>query len=144
MNYQPEIAVVEANTLTCLGLKGILEEMILCNHTDFSSLQRTDGRYSDMYAHYSFPHRFTWSTMLSFSPETKNDCIGKRQSAIPTVRRTCTQHSRIRRRVGEKHIETSPTCSPWRLSGKDMPPMPPMQPHQEILSAREIESARTW
>ena len=22
---------------------------------------------------------------------------------------------------------------------KDMPPMPPMQPHQEILSAREIE-----
>ena len=29
MNYQPEIAIVEANTLTCLGLKGILEEMIL-------------------------------------------------------------------------------------------------------------------
>ena len=28
MNYQPEIAIVEANTLTCLGLKGILEEMI--------------------------------------------------------------------------------------------------------------------
>ena len=26
MNYQPEIAIVEANTLTCLGLKGILEE----------------------------------------------------------------------------------------------------------------------
>ena len=25
MNYQPEIAIVEANTLTCLGLKGILE-----------------------------------------------------------------------------------------------------------------------
>ena len=24
MNYQPEIAIVEANTLTCLGLKGFL------------------------------------------------------------------------------------------------------------------------
>ncbi len=28
MNYQPEIAIIEANTLTSLGLKGILEEMI--------------------------------------------------------------------------------------------------------------------
>ena len=28
MNHQPEIAIVEANTLTSLGLKGILEEMI--------------------------------------------------------------------------------------------------------------------
>ena len=113
MNYQPEIAIVEANTLTCLGLKGIPGgNDSYGNHTDFSSLQRTDGRYSDMYATISFPHRFTWSTMLSFSPGNENDCIGKRQSAIPTVRRTCTQHSRIRRRVGEKHIETSPTCSP--------------------------------
>ena len=28
MNHQPEIAIIESNTLTCLGLKGILEEMI--------------------------------------------------------------------------------------------------------------------
>ena len=26
MNYQPEIAIVEANTLTCLGLKGSLSD----------------------------------------------------------------------------------------------------------------------
>ena len=28
MNHQPEIAIVEANTLTSLGLKTILERMI--------------------------------------------------------------------------------------------------------------------
>ena len=69
MNYQPEIAIVEANTLTCLGLKGILEENdSYGNHTDFSSLQRLMDDTPDMYATISFPHRFTWSTMLSFSP----------------------------------------------------------------------------
>ena len=26
MNHKPEIAIVESNTLTCLGLKSILEE----------------------------------------------------------------------------------------------------------------------
>lgn len=25
MNYKPEIAIIESNTLTCLGLKSILE-----------------------------------------------------------------------------------------------------------------------
>lgn len=28
MNYKPEIAIIESNTLTCLGLKSILEEII--------------------------------------------------------------------------------------------------------------------
>ena len=93
----------------------------------------------DMYAHYFISAQIYWSTMLSFSPGNENDCIGKRQSAIPTVRRTCTQHSRIRRRAGEKHIETSPTCSPRRLSGKRYAPHASDAPHQEILSAREIE-----
>ena len=47
MNYQPEIAIVEANTLTCLGLeRNPGGNDSYGNHTDFSSLQRTDGRYS--------------------------------------------------------------------------------------------------
>ena len=28
MNNKPEIAIIESNTLTCLGLKSILEEII--------------------------------------------------------------------------------------------------------------------
>ena len=83
MNYQPEIAIVEANTLTCLGLKGILEEMIpMATIRTFHHFSELMDDTPDMYA----------QCFLS-PPETKNDCIGKRQSAIPTVRRTRTQHS---------------------------------------------------
>ena len=113
MNYQPEIAIVEANTLTCLGLKGILEEMIPM------ATIRTFHHFSELF---HFRTDLRGAQRFLSPPETKNDCIGKRQSAIPTVRRTCTQHSRIRRRAGEKYIETSPTCSPRRLSGKRYAP----------------------
>lgn len=69
MNYQPEIAIVEANTLTCLGLKGILEEMIpMATIRTFHHFSELMDDTPDMYATISFPHRFTWSTMLSFSP----------------------------------------------------------------------------
>lgn len=69
MNHQPEIAIVEANTLTSLGLKGILEEMIpMATIRTFHQFSELMDDTPDMYAHYSFPHRFMWSTMLSFSP----------------------------------------------------------------------------
>jgi len=120
MNYQPEIAIIEANTLTSLGLKGILEEMIpMATIRTFHHFSELMDDTPDMYAHYFISAQiYVEHNAFFLPPETKNDCIGKRQSAIPTVRRTCTQHSRIRRRAGKKYIETSPTCSPRRLSGK--------------------------
>ena len=113
MNYQPEIAIVEANTLTCLGLKGILEEMIpMATIRTFHHFSELMDDTPDICPLFHFRTDLRGAQCFLSPPETKNDCIGKRQSAIPTVRRTCTQHSRIRRRAGEKHIETSPTCSP--------------------------------
>ena len=53
MNYQPEIAIVEANTLTCLGLKGILEEMIpMATIRTFHHFSELMDDTPDMYAHY--------------------------------------------------------------------------------------------
>ena len=53
MNHQPEIAIVEANTLTSLGLKTILERMIpmAVIRTLHSFGELTDDT-PDMYAHY--------------------------------------------------------------------------------------------
>ena len=96
MNYQPEIAIVEANTLTCLGLKGILEEMIpMATIRTFHHFSELMDDTPDMYAHYFISaHEFTVEHNAFFLPrKRKNDCIGKRQSAIPTVRCTRTQHS---------------------------------------------------
>ena len=52
MNHQPEIAIVEANTLTSLGLKGILEEMIpMATIRTFHQFSELMDDTPDMYAH---------------------------------------------------------------------------------------------
>ena len=53
MNHQPEIAIIESNTLTCLGLKGILEEMIpMATIRTFHQFSELMDDTPDMYAHY--------------------------------------------------------------------------------------------
>ena len=53
MNHQPEIAIVEANTLTSLGLKTILERMIpMAVIRTFHSFGELTDDTPDMYAHY--------------------------------------------------------------------------------------------
>ncbi|TGY27080.1 helix-turn-helix transcriptional regulator, partial [Bacteroides caecimuris] len=53
MNTSPEIAIIEPNTLTCLGLKGILEEMIpMATIRIFRRFNELMDDTPDMYAHY--------------------------------------------------------------------------------------------
>lgn len=53
MNYKPEIAIIESNTLTCLGLKSILEEIIpMATIRTFHSFSELMDDTPDMYAHY--------------------------------------------------------------------------------------------
>lgn len=53
MNHNPEIAVIEANTLTAIGLKTILERMIpMATIRTFSSFGELTDDTPDMYAHY--------------------------------------------------------------------------------------------
>lgn len=51
--HQPEIAIIEPNTLTALGLRTILEELIPeAVIRTFSSFERLIDDTPDMYAHY--------------------------------------------------------------------------------------------
>lgn len=53
MNTHPEIAIVEANTLTCIGLQSILEKIIpMFTIRVFSSFNELVDDTPDMYAHY--------------------------------------------------------------------------------------------
>lgn len=53
MNNKPEIAIIESNTLTCLGLKSILEEIIpMATIRTFHSFSELIDDTPDMYAHY--------------------------------------------------------------------------------------------
>ena len=53
MSAAPEIAIVEANTLACLGLKGILEEIIpIATIRMFHSFSELVDDTPDMYVHY--------------------------------------------------------------------------------------------
>ena len=88
MNNKPEIAIIESNTLTCLGLKSILEEIIpMATIRTFYSFSELIDDTPDMYAHY-----FISAQCLLPSPKAKNNCAGQRQSAIPAIGCTCTQY----------------------------------------------------
>ena len=53
MNHRPEIAIVDANTLSAIGLQSILEELIpMATIRVFSSFDALIDDTPDMYAHY--------------------------------------------------------------------------------------------
>ena len=94
MNNKPEIAIIESNTLTCLGLKSILEEIIpMATIRTFHSFNELMDDTPDMYAHYFISAQIYVEHNAFFLPRT-------------------------RRKTGEKSFEASSTCTPQRLSCK--------------------------
>ena len=73
--HQPEIAIIEPNTLTALGLRTILEELIPeAVIRTFSSFERLIDDTPDMYAHY-FVSAHVYFEHTSFFLERKPKCI---------------------------------------------------------------------
>ena len=121
MNHQPEIAIIESNTLTCLGLKGILEEMIpMATIRTFHQFSELMDDTPDMYAHYFISAQIYVEHNAFFLPRKLNI----HESEEELVKNILKLHQHA-------HHNGYPV--------KDMPSMPPAQPHQEILSSREIE-----
>lgn len=73
--HQPEIAIIEPNTLTALGLRTILEELIPeAVIRTFSSFEQLIDDTPDMYAHY-FVSAHVYFEHTSFFLERKPKCI---------------------------------------------------------------------
>ena len=83
MNHKPEIAIIEPNTLTALGLKNILEEIIpMAVIRTFRNFGELIDDTPDMYAHYFISAQIYVEHNTFFLPRKKQTIVlaGESQS----------------------------------------------------------------
>ena len=139
MNHQPEIAIVEANTLTSLGLKTILERMIpMAVIRTFHSFGELTDDTPDMYAHYFISAQIYVEHNAFFLPRKRKtivlagDSHQFQLSGVPILNIYQTEEGMVKD-ILKLHQHAHHDGYPV----KDMPPTPPTTGHE--LSAREIE-----
>ena len=141
MNNKPEIAILEPNTLTAIGLKGILEEIIPM------AIIRTFHRFSelmddtpDMYVHYFISAQSYVEHTAFFLPRIRKTIVlanDSPQFQLSGVRvlNIHEPEEMLVKNILKLHQHAHHDGYPV----KDMPPIPPHHSHQDILSTREIE-----
>ena len=139
MNHQPEIAIVEANTLTSLGLKTILERMIpMAVIRTFHSFGELIDDTPDMYAHYFISAQIYVEHNAFFLPRKRKtivlagDSHQFQLSGVPILDIYQAEEQLVKD-ILKLHQHAHHDGCPV----KDMPPTPPTTGHE--LSAREIE-----
>ena len=139
MNHQPEIAIVEANTLTSLGLKTILERMIpMAVIRTFHSFGELTDDTPDMYAHYFSSAQIYVEHNAFFLPRKRKtivlagDSHQFQLSGVPILNIYQAEEQLVKD-ILKLHQHAHHDGYPV----KDMPPTPPTTGHE--LSAREIE-----
>ena len=139
MNHQPEIAIVEANTLTSLGLKTILERMIpMAVIRTFHSFGELTDDTPDMYAHYFISAQIYVEHNAFFLPRKRKtivlagDSHQFQLSGVPILNIYQAEEQLVND-ILKLHQHAHHDGYPV----KDMPPTPPTTGHE--LSAREIE-----
>ena len=139
MNHQPEIAIVEANTLTSLGLKTILERMIpMAVIRTFHSFGELTDDTPDMYAHYFISAQIYVEHNAFFLPRKRKtivlagDSHQCQLSGVPILNIYQAEEQLVKD-ILKLHQHAHHDGYPV----KDMPPTPPTTGHE--LSAREIE-----
>lgn len=138
MNHKPEIAIVEPNTLSCIGLKTILERMIpMAVIRTFGSFGELTDDTPDMYAHYFISAQIYiqhTSFFLPRKPKTivlAGDSQSLQLSGVPTLNIYQPEESLVKE-ILKLHQHAHHNGYPV----KDMPSAPVAE-HE--LSAREIE-----
>ena len=139
MHHQPEIAIVEANTLTSLGLKTILERMIpMAVIRTFHSFGELTDDTPDMYAHYFISAQIYVEHNAFFLPRKRKtivlagDSHQFQLSGVPILNIYQAEEQLVKD-ILKLHQHAHHDGYPV----KDMPPTPPTTGHE--LSAREIE-----
>ena len=138
MNHQPEIAIVEANTLTSLGLKGILEEMIpMATIRAFHQFSELMDDTPDMYAHYFISAQIYVEHNAFFLPRKRktivlaSDSPQFQLSGVPVLNIHESEEELVKN-ILKLHQHAHHDGHP----AEAIPPMPVIE-HE--LSAREIE-----
>lgn len=141
MNNKPEIAIIESNTLTCLGLKSILEEIIpMATIRTFHSFNELMDDTPDMYAHYFISAQIYVEHNAFFLPRKRktivlaSDSPQFQLSGVPVLN-IYEPEEKLVKSLLKLHQHAHHNGYPV----KDMPPIAMPEVHQEILSVREIE-----
>lgn len=142
MKPQPEIAIIEPNTLTCLGLKGIIENMIpMATIRIFRSFNELTDDTPDMYAHYFISAQTYVEHNTFFLPRKRKTIVltsGEspqfQLSGVATLDIFATEEVLVKN-ILKLHQHAHHHGYP----GKDITPMPPAMQSPPLLSAREIE-----
>ena len=139
MHHLPEIAIIEPNTLTALGLRTILEELIPeAVIRTFSSFEKLIDDTPDMYAHY-FVSANVYFEHTSFFWKENPSALCSPQEYPPTAdRNPKPEHSSSTRTTGKNHHADPKT----RTRATHHPVTPPATDAEHELSAREIEVLR--
>lgn len=138
MNHSPEIAIIEPNTLTGIGLKVILERMIpMATIRLFRSFAELADDTPDMYAHYFISAQTYVEHNLFFLPRKKKtivlagDSQPFLQSGVPTLNIYQSEEQLVKE-ILKLHQHAHHHGYPGGSA-----PMEPSIGHE--LSAREIE-----
>ena len=141
MTTQPEIAIIEPNTLSSLGLKSILEEIItMATIRTFHRFNELMDDTPDMYAHYFISAQIYVEHNAFFLPRKRktivlaSDSPQFQLSGVPVLN-IYEPEEELVKNILKLHQHAHHKGYPV----KDMPPMIPPAHHQELLSAREIE-----
>lgn len=138
MSHKPEIAIVEANTLTALGLKMILEEIIpMAIIRTFHSFGELTDDTPDMYAHYFIGAQVYVEHNAFFLPRKKKTIVlaGESHSLQLSAVRVLNiyqSEEQLVKDILKLHQHAHRDGHP----AEAIPPMPVIE-HE--LSAREIE-----
>ena len=141
MTTQPEKAIIEPNTLSSLGLKSILEEIItMATIRTFHRFNELMDDTPDMYAHNFISAQIYVEHNAFFLPRKRktivlaSDSPQFQLSGVPVLNIYEPEEELVKNILKLRqhaHLKGYPV--------KDMPPMIPPAHHQELLSAREIE-----
>ena len=141
MMQLPEIAIIEANTLACLGLKGILEEIIPTETIrTFRSFAELVDDTPDMYAHYFVSASIYMEHTAFFQPRKRKTIVlaggsPQFQLADVTVLNVFEAEKELVRHILKLHAHAHHDGYP--VEGGV--PVAPHRVSREILSVREIE-----
>ena len=138
MNHKPEIAIIEPNTLTALGLKNILEEIIpMAVIRTFRNFGELIDDTPDMYAHYFISAQIYVEHNTFFLPRKKQTIVlaGESQSlqlsGVPILNIYQTEEQLVKD-ILKLHQHA-------HHSGHPSEAIPPRTIVEHELSAREIE-----
>ncbi len=138
---KPEIAIVDPNTLTCIGLKSILEELLpMATIRTFRTFAELTDDTPDMYAHYFVSAQMYLEHNAFFLPRKRKIIVlasGSQPvqlSGVPVLNVYLPEEALVKDILRmHQHAHQD-----GHREGRSDPPHPTYSPERE-LSAREIE-----